>query len=333
MVADRSLSSGPLPDAIRLVTHNASQPAHIPRPPPPQSIALLKRLVDVGRVANKLVEIYPSQKWDDVASCCRRLLTSDEAHRLRRATYRHWLFSKAFHQPSYPRESRGQPALMRARAALLRPWPAPELAEIMDVQETLRDILAFHVFPSNASVLRRHSECWPDSTHPFMLISRNMHHRNYGSTLRTKTKANYQNDPYPYVAGCPSAYHGKQTNILQEGWGDDITHYYVIEDMLKLNPQHILWLYQHVANERGWQESDAPILWIDRMVDGNHWPKTNPKLVKAMVEDISAPWFGNNGQTLGETLEFVAEERGEDGAEMKLAVVEGQIGVVRGAYW
>ena len=53
---------GPLEDLTQLLTHNASQPAHIIRTVP-FSLALLKQIVHHGRVAEKWCDIYPFKKW------------------------------------------------------------------------------------------------------------------------------------------------------------------------------------------------------------------------------------------------------------------------------
>ena len=160
---------GPLPDAIRLVTHNSTQPVHIDRASPPQSLALLQRLLVVGRVANKLGTLYPSHKWHGTdLSSCRRSLTSLEKRHLRRAVYRLWLYTLAFHNAAHARNTRQQPPIVRSRALLLRPWPASELAEMLDVQYLLRGLLEYHICPSNGTVLRRHRARYPHDQAPLI---------------------------------------------------------------------------------------------------------------------------------------------------------------------
>lgn len=84
-----------------------------------------------------------------------------------------------------------------------------------------------------------------------------------------------------------------------EGWGDDIPHYYVVEDMLKLNPGQVLWL-----------KENAPLKGQVEMY------------VKGLGD-----WFENNGETWGQTLEWVLRERGEDVEELLEAVRDGAVGV------
>ena len=53
---------GPVEEIIQLVTHNASQPAHIVRSVP-VSEALIRSVVKVGRIAVHWEDIYPFKKW------------------------------------------------------------------------------------------------------------------------------------------------------------------------------------------------------------------------------------------------------------------------------
>lgn len=67
---------------------------------------------------------------------------------------------------------------------------------------------------------------------------------------------------------------------VSTGWGDPVTHYYIIEDLLKLDPKAVLWLYDH---SQKWQ------------VEG--------------YLDSLGEWFCNNGDTFSETLTCVLQRR------------------------
>jgi hypothetical protein len=71
-----------------------------------------------------------------------------------------------------------------------------------------------------------------------------------------------------------------------DGWGDSVTHYYIIEDMLKLDPKAILWLYDNPQKSR----------------------------VEAYMDSLGE-WFRNNGNTFSETLACVMERREGDTAD------------------
>ncbi|KAL8712773.1 MAG: hypothetical protein Q9220_002981 [cf. Caloplaca sp. 1 TL-2023] len=277
----------PLPAAIRLITHNSSQPAHLPRPGPPHSLSLLRQLLHIGSIANSWADLYPSIHWHfDSLAASRRLLTESERHRVRQACYRYWLYSVAYHNASYTRYQRLQPPIVRSRAALLRGWSSRDLADLLDFQSVLRALLEMYVCPSNGTVIRRHKERYGDNTMPVVnhlsgygpqSKHYNFHHLNNGRTVRLQSEESCQ------------------------GWGDDVSHYYVIEDMLKLHPGQIMQLYNFVVNGSG----KLGALEAGPM-GGNH---------KAAVETFVVglgEWFDNNGETLGETVRLVLNERGED---------------------
>ncbi|KAF2254082.1 hypothetical protein BU26DRAFT_516319 [Trematosphaeria pertusa] len=301
---------GPLKDLTQLLTHNASQPAHIIRSVP-FSIALLKQIVHAGRTAEKWCEIYPFKKWKYNYER-RRLLTSDERYRLRRAIYRLWLYSRAFHNRDHPRELRASKLVIQKRAGLLHNWSTLELAEIADVHNVLREVVHSNICPSNGTIARKFKKRYPDHEHSLLFNI----HLNYPPPSQTPPAYNPFTAQYHATANTLSShFHSTQTfstryasskfslhpnhEVGAEGWGDDIPHYYVVEDMLKLDPEQIMFL-----------KENAP---LKGMVEG---------YVRGLGD-----WFENNGETWVQTLEWVLDERGEDVAEFMGAVAEGEVGV------
>lgn len=141
-----------------------------------------------------------------------------------------------------------------------------------------RVVLELHVCPSNGTIIRRHKERYGE-----MPIVSHFHQKlprcgNNAYTRSTKT----------------------QPTEAWEGWGDDVSHYYVVEDMLKLHPGQLMGLYDFVVDGKGKRD----------MMD---WMALESR--KAAVEAFIAglgEWFDNNGETLGETVRFVTGERGEE---------------------
>lgn len=282
---------GPIEDAIQLVTHNASQPAHIFRDAP-LSFPLLKQIVEVGRVAVGWADdIYPFKKWKDNYED-RRLLTGQEKYTLRRALYRLWLYRRAFATNTTLRTMRMSPVQLARRAALLHNFDNAALAEMADVQAVMRETLASSVCPSNGAIQRKFRRRFPDTNYQLQF---NMH-LNYPTPNEMALTAQ-QAQQYKYYAKYrPTASHEPGS----EGWGDDISHYYVIEDMLKLDPGQILWLKRCAPS------------------------KTQ---VEAYVHGLG-PWFENNGDTFAETLAWVLRQRGIDVGEFNEAVQDCEAGVV-----
>ncbi|KAF2841413.1 hypothetical protein M501DRAFT_969837 [Patellaria atrata CBS 101060] len=288
---------GPLEDVVQLLTHNASQPAHIIRSVP-FSLTLLKQVIRTGRIAEKWCDIYPFKKWK-YNFVDRRLLTSKECYYFRRALYRLWLYTRAFHTPTHTRERRMVPTVRSERAELLHNWSTVELAEIADVHGVLREVVHHDVCPSNGTIAGKFKKRFPEhdagqllfnihlnySTPPFTPFPLSSQYHNTAAMTTRYFSSKYMATPY-HEPGC-------------EGWGDDIGHYYVVEDMLKLDPEQILWLKEN-APLKGQVES----------------------YVKGLGD-----WFDNNGETWVQTLEWVLEQRGEEVEEVMGAIADGDLGV------
>lgn len=310
---------GPLTDAINVVTHNSSQAAHIPRPPPAHSFALLQQVLIVGRVANAWADLYPSQKWRGDSSSLRRFLTTQERYTLRRAIYNTWLYSLAFHTPAHDRTTRRSPTVVRQRALLLHGWPTSSLAELLDLQSIFRSVLASTITPSNGTVVRRHKQRYPDDPFPLVSVT---HPAKYANLHQSNPllRPGFHCTPHSshILPFAPTEKYTRTQKELHgttlEGWGDEITHYYVLEDMLKLNPGQLLHLYSAV---------------MEATQGGFHPGQSAKGLVEAFVSglDGAGSWFENNGETLGETIGFVVGERGGDGAEVREMVEERIAGI------
>lgn len=280
---------GPIAEIVQLVTQNASQPAHVHRDVP-MSAALLHQVIEAGRVAQRWEELYPFKKWK-TNFAERRLLTDSERFTFRRALYRLWLYSSAYHTSSHGRTGRNIQLTTFTRAALLHNFTTAELAEMLDVHAVVRDVVANNICPSNGKVRNRFRKRHTESTLPSMMFNI---HLNYPPP----TPASFVSDFIPM-----SKYHA--TPYLEagaEGWGDDISHYYVVEDMMKLDPEQLLYLRDHCTSK--WQVEDY-------------------------VRDLGE-WFGNNGETFSETAAFVTKQRGVDMEIVKTAIDHEEMGVVSG---
>ncbi len=254
---------GPLCDVLQLLTLNNSQPAHLIRDPP-KSDSLLRQIIVVGRVAKRWEEIYPLCKWNsDFAD--RRILSAAERYKLRRAIYRYWLYTQAFHNPTYPRTTRRIPQLVFQRARLLQKWSTRELIEIDDFQATMRALISTKICPSDSTV---YAMCLEDG--------------GYLPTYCAKQPISVGAHDFFHTSrdrGDLIAPNQHSMDVLR-GWGDPVTHYYLLEDLLKLDPKAVLWLYDHPQ--------------------------------KFQVEgylDSLGEWFCNNGDTFSETLACVLARR------------------------
>ncbi|EED21652.1 F-box domain protein [Talaromyces stipitatus ATCC 10500] len=317
---------GPIHDIIQLITQNASQPAHLIRSAS-QSDALLKQVVRIGRVAQKWEVIYPLKKWkSDYEN--RRLLTDEERFRLRRAIYRLWLYNRAFHTSQYDRFSRRLRPVVVERSQLLHNWSTSELAEIEDVRMVIQDVVQNHICPSNGSIQRKFHKRYPENPNPlsfnihlnyrpersnlstgsyFGLLENSSAISNYDSLFHNhyhSSNASSSLSPWSKPSSSSTFAAKLRTDLFhdpgQEGWGDEIPHYYVVQDMLKLDPGEVLWLRDH-----------APL----------------KEDVESYVHSLG-DWFRNNGETFVDTLLWVMNERGEDVEGLKIAVEDCEMGIV-----
>ena len=296
----------PFHDIIQLVTQNSSQPVHLVREAP-TSFALLKQIVQIGHVARQWETIYPLKKWKtDYEN--RRSLTDDECFRLRRAVYRLWLYHRAFHTRLYDRFSRGLRHIVLERAQLLHNWSTIELAEIEDVRLVIDDVVQNHICPSNGTIQRKFRKRFPESNHQ-LTFNIHLNYPSASSGVFEKPTNHFEQyfhtaHPTNFVDNA-AKYRSKFRNDLfhdpgYEGWGDEIPHYYVVQDMMKLDPGQVLWLREY-----------APL----------------KEQVEAFVLSLGE-WFQNNGETFGETLEWVMKERGDDIEELRSAISDREVGIV-----
>ena len=193
------------------------------------------------------------------------------------------------------------------RAELLHNWSTVELAEIEDVRAVLREVVQSQICPSNGTIQRKFRKRFPDVDHQ-LLFNVNIH-LNYPlppNSTPTFFQAHFHSAHQTTASSRASlAMHKYTANAWHEpgaeGWGDDIPHYYVVEDMLKLEPAQMLWL-----------KSNAPL----------------KGMVQAYTRNLGE-WFENNGETFGQTLEWVIEERGEDPKEFGDGICCKSLGVVK----
>lgn len=300
---------GPVDDIVQVATHNTSQLAHLHRTAP-LTASLLKQVVEIGRAAQKWEIIYPIKKWKlDFEN--RRSLSNEERFRLRRAIYRLWLYHRAFHTREYDRFSRSLRNTVAERAQLLHNWTTSDLAEIEDVRLVINDIVQNHICPSNGAIQRKFRKRYPESNQQ---LTFNVH-LNY-PMHNTLTPYGFYDpnseptDPYFYTTHPTTAYNSSakyrsrfRNDIFHEpgseGWGDEIPHYYVVQDMMKLDPGQVLWLREH-----------CPL----------------KEQVETFVLSLG-DWFRNNGETFGDTLEWVIKERGDEMEEFRAAISERELGI------
>lgn len=203
---------------------------------------------------------------------------------------------------------------------------------MLDVHNLLRGLLQYYICPSNGTVLRRHKARYPQEQAPLFYNHNSNVNAQGRQTSALQQQLEFQAKFFhstPQVGRVLLAstttkgygHHGSCNSVV-EGWGDEIAHYYVLEDMLKLDPGQLVWLYEHVTGTATSSDNGA---WSG----GSGGSKDT---IQAFVAGVAGEWFENNGETFAETVAFVVGERGGDFEEVREWVEEGSEGVVRGAF-
>jgi hypothetical protein len=265
---------GPLHDAIQVLTYNSSQPAHIPRTPP-LSIALVHQLHRLGVVANEWESIYPLEKWSEHPTL-RRQLHSHERYRLRRAVYRIWHYTQAFHNPSYISgyHARPHPAYPDdPRLFLLHNYSTAELSEIVDILIIFRNVLS-DLFPSDAMIQKRYTESFPNA-----------------GPLYFGTYETYPTQPgHGYTQ---AHFRGLGQKMVEEAWGAWNNQARLVEGLMKLDPSRILRLREETTSKR------ERIEWLAVDLEACGWSQ----------DLVVMGSFSGNGATMGDAIDIVLADR------------------------
>lgn len=291
---------GPLDDILQLLTQNDNQMIHVRRTPL-LSFALLTQAAAVGRTAERLVMLYPSFRWTEAESMSRRFLDDMEARRLRRAVYRFWIYTQAFHGRC-GRILRFDIKPSNERLQLLRTWSTEELYELEDLRCTFEQLLATEICPTDGEVWSR----MPDDT-------RHVHVRAPHASLQTSFDRSY----HGFVGSYNDIFHSSRDLVVMDstkpsvqelrhkhmsGWGGDIHSFYLVKSFLKFSPAQILWLYDNAVSK-----ADVE------------------KYIEAQTDD---PCFFESGSMLFHDWVTVLHTRGVDVQLSREAVLQGTAGIV-----
>jgi hypothetical protein len=104
-------------------------------------------LLQYCRLVRKWEELFPSMRWFYDPEKCRSLRTH-EKERFRRAMYRWWLYGVYFHGDlPRPRIGLPEPLVDDIRTSQMRYYPTSELLELMDLVETMKDVVLHYICP------------------------------------------------------------------------------------------------------------------------------------------------------------------------------------------
>lgn len=99
------------------------------------------------QVVRQWERLFPQMRWFHEPENCRSL-RPHESSRFRRALYRWWLYGIYFHG-DFPRPRAGlpEPNVDDIRTSQMRHHPTSELLELMDLVETMKDVVLHYICP------------------------------------------------------------------------------------------------------------------------------------------------------------------------------------------
>jgi len=133
------------------ITLNKPGKPTIPSVQPHKTVVLteddLKPLLGYCSLVLKWQARFPQMRWFHEPENCRHL-RGHEAERFRRAMYRWWLYGFYFHG-EFPRPRIGlpEPGVDDVRLSQLRFYSTSELVELMDLVETMKDVVLHYLCP------------------------------------------------------------------------------------------------------------------------------------------------------------------------------------------
>ena len=104
-------------------------------------------LIKHCQLVRKWEELFPSMRWFYEPESCRSL-RAHEKERFRRAFYRWWLYGTYFHGDlPRPRIGLPEPLVDDIRTNQMRHHSTSELLELMDLVETMKDVILHYICP------------------------------------------------------------------------------------------------------------------------------------------------------------------------------------------
>ncbi|PHH65417.1 hypothetical protein CDD81_2521 [Ophiocordyceps australis] len=115
----------------------------------------LRPLMQMCQLVRKWEELFPHMRWFHEPENC-RFLRAHEQFRFRRALYRWWLYGIYFHgDHPRPRIGHPQPFASDVRISQMRLHSTAELLELMDLLETVKDVIFNYICPRLDPELQR----------------------------------------------------------------------------------------------------------------------------------------------------------------------------------
>ncbi|OAA65070.1 hypothetical protein ISF_04480 [Cordyceps fumosorosea ARSEF 2679] len=107
----------------------------------------LRPVLRMCRVVRRWEQLFPQMRWFYYPEAC-RTLRAQELPRFRRAFYRWWLYGTYFHgEWTRPQIGHPIPFVLDVRVSQMRRYSTAELMELLDLHETMKDVILHYICP------------------------------------------------------------------------------------------------------------------------------------------------------------------------------------------
>lgn len=181
-------------------------------------------LLRMCHVVRRWEELFPQLRWFHQPEMC-RFLRPHEQLRLRRALYRWWLYGIYFHgEFPRPRIGHPEPLVDDIRTSQMRFHSTGELLELMDLLETIKDLILQYIFPRLGP--GHHQVCVYGHVDASIQAD--------GASQQTL------NRPLAEAVG--------RSQSLATGWRDQSVWGRIVKTYAKLGPQELLYYFDNICS-------------------------------------------------------------------------------------
>ncbi|KAJ3481613.1 hypothetical protein NLG97_g7781 [Lecanicillium saksenae] len=107
----------------------------------------LNPILRMCRLVRQWEQLFPQMRWFHYPADC-RALSEQELPRFRRAFYRWWLYGTYFHgEWTRPQAGHPMPFVLDVRTSQMRRHSTAELMELLDLHETMKDVILHYICP------------------------------------------------------------------------------------------------------------------------------------------------------------------------------------------
>lgn len=175
------------------------------------------------RVVRQWEQLFPQMRWFHSPEDC-RMLNEQELPRFRRAFYRWWLYGIYFHgEWTRPQVGHPMPFVLDIRTSQMRRHSTADLMELLDLHETMKDIILHYICPRL------------DPTYQLVSLKLTPIITESASLIYVQSY-----DPPPLIEQV------SREHSLNEMWNDQSKWARIVKTYAKLNPEELIHYFENI---------------------------------------------------------------------------------------